>query len=511
MRTFFVVLTTILFYLLTYSSASDEFSQFDLYFTSTLVALAVCIQLSICFFINNIYLKHITLSFFLILNISSINLIINQQFMFQPSYIRYIGISLGLFIIITLMDAMSKNGLLAKVVMASLSLAISVVLIQTNFQNDFLTQEQPRNLASSAENINLVKFIEKPNVYFISFDSLIPKSITKPYMSINKTAYHDILDDEFKNFNNFFADFVPTKESLNSLLAFDRNYFIENYYSKSWYGFFSGRKSSPLLEIFKHNGYQTNTFFKSAYFGKRGPLVDNYFLEHENKGICQFIEGRIRKLIAFFSYCNFTEQRWVWSIEKRLMGRNSIQSNGTKHSSSVEFMLKNMREGLTRTKPQIFVSYIYSPGHARKDYDIGNSDHREEFMSQFKERSKRTAIELKNIIDFVKQRDPKSILFVFGDHGPFMSRHMNYEDDEVFFVHDRFAVYGGIHPRNRCADSFDKPYNEKFVTILQVAHMIVRCLSGGIDAFKKPVDYRLPPSSLYGIDGNSRYESFLYE
>lgn len=71
----------------------------------------------------------------------------------------------------------------------------------------------------------------------------------------------------------------------------------------------------------------------------------------------------------------------------------------------------------------------------------------------------------------------------------------------------RIGVYGGIHPPDRCAESFATPYNPDFMTILQGAHMIIRCLSGGKNAFLTPEDYRLPISNP---KDPIRYEDYRY-
>jgi len=48
-----------------------------------------------------------------------------------------------------------------------------------------------------------------------------------------------------------------------------------------------------------------------------------------------------------------------------------------------------------------------------------------------------------------------------------------------------------------------------YMTVSQGALMIIRCLSGGEDAYIKKRAYRLPDEFITG--GKDRYESYLYE
>ena len=167
-----------------------------------------------------------------------------------------------------------------------------------------------------------------------------------------------------------------------------------------------------------------------------------------------------------------------------------------------------MQAGLERQTPQILVSYIYSPGHTEKTYNHDNQAKREKYKKEYLENSVTTAVELEKIITFLKEKDPTAILYVAGDHGPWLSRKVKYKDNPEFYVQDKYAVFGGIFPKDNCAQSFSKPYTDKFMTISYGSHMIIRCLSGGKDAFIKLDDITLPQKTA---EGHDRYENYLYE
>jgi hypothetical protein len=112
------------------------------------------------------------------------------------------------------------------------------------------------------------------------------------------------------------------------------------------------------------------------------------------------------------------------------------------------------------------------------------------------------------LVSFVDRYDPEAIVYVFGDHGPWISRQDSIEENEVFFVQDRFGVYGGIHPAERCNDALTAANDQGFMTVLQGAHMIISCLSGGEDAFLVKEDYLLPDPVNVEY---KRYDKYIYE
>ena len=112
------------------------------------------------------------------------------------------------------------------------------------------------------------------------------------------------------------------------------------------------------------------------------------------------------------------------------------------------------------------------------------------------------------MISFLKKKDPSAILFVLGDHGLWLSRQIKYEDDKEFFLQDRYAAYGGFFPSDKCGTSFAKPYSQNYITAIQGMHMIIRCLSGGENAFIELDDHRLGAKEIKGLDD---YENYLYE
>ena len=40
----------------------------------------------------------------------------------------------------------------------------------------------------------------------------------------------------------------------------------------------------------------------------------------------------------------------------------------------------------------------------------------------------------------VNKEDPNAILYVFGDHGPYLSKSLKFDDNKTFYVQDKLVV-----------------------------------------------------------------------
>jgi hypothetical protein len=431
-------------------------------------------------------------SVFLILNIYSTHLGMSSEFIHSSSNFKIIASLIGLFVcysIFSMMDEIKKARLWIP--------AFVFMILAGNIIYHVVKTEEPNYQVSSQNNIKLVDFKEKPNVYILLFDSLIPKALLKKYMGLEKVKYHDVLGKNFYRFKNFFTDGVSSKIMINMFLAFNKNYYFS--LGSERYHFFQGKSQSLLFNIFRHNGYEINTAHDTRYFGDEGgPHVDNYYMR-QRLAVCSYLPENT-KLTAFFGYCELMEIPFIKSFVGGLVSSTNQEP--------FEFIMNIFKKGLSRPKPKIFVTYIWSPGHTQKSYDHENKKKREVYAARFQKNSEKTAEYLEEMITFVKGKDPSAFIYVLGDHGPILSRRVEYKNDKEFFVQDHYGVYGGFYPADKCKASFAKPYSQKYVTAIQGMHMIIRCLSGGENAFIKLDDYRLQEKRIEGTDN---YENYLYE
>jgi hypothetical protein len=403
------------------------------------------------------------------------------------------------FILFTLMKMADDSIRMARLLSAIAVFATTGVLLHTLLPSGIRHGPVPGTGKTSAQNIRLVDFKSKPNVYFIGFDSIWPKTLLQAHMGIDTTPYNKVLDAKFRRFPNFFANRIVTRKSLNALLALDMDYYQRLTKDESVNLFFPGLAPSPLLEIFKYNGYETTTLYDGLYFGaEKGPHVNNY-LVNRTLSVCDFVASEL-KAYTFWGYCALVRKKaFILTLDR--LGIIDWMS-------PINFLSKQIQKAALKDSPQFFLAYIYAPGHTNKLFDRKNPESVENYKQSYLQKSKLATDYLEEIISLLDKEDPNAILYVFGDHGPLLSRKDIFEDNPAFFVQDRFGIYGGIYPPDRCTGSISKAYSQAFLTLVQGAHMIIACLSGGENAYITPEEYRLPK---LGTKTQLRYEDYLYE
>ena len=498
MKKLLVIVVTALFFALTYASGPDEFNTSDLYALGCLFPIVIGAQLLIAhFLIRSRFLQNLFLSGCATANILSVNLILNDAYTALPQFVWLLTVLLAVFILFSIMNMMDDYPRMAKVITIIVASAVIGIVAEAVVFSGKSLEATADPGKTSAKNIRLVDFKTRPNVYFIAFDALMPRVLVRKFLELETTPYHDFLDAHLRPFRNMFADKVATRRALNSLLAFDLDYFAR--FGKKP-GLFSGRIPSPLLEIFKHNGYTTNTLYQNPRFGKeKGPYVDNYFTER-GYGVCEFLNEDF-KYLTFLGYCQLRTMKSFTSLLERLNLSNDL--------NEIDFLLANLRSGLDEGKPQMFLSYIFSPKHTPKSFRWRKSQTVDKYRQTYLRNSSTTAEYFEQLITFISREDPSAILYVFGDHGAFVPRSKEARNnDSSRHIQGRYGVYGGIYPPDRCSESLSEPYTENFTTVMQGAHMIIRCLADGEDAFIAPINYRL---GHFGTKSFHRYEDYLYE
>ena len=343
-------------------------------------------------------------------------------------------------------------------------------------------------------NIQHVSFRETPNIYFISFESLIPRSLLKKHYGLDTSRFHDLFDANFRRFPNFFSDSIWTRESLNMILALDKEMFFRAN-SKYQRNLFSGVQPSPLLNILRTNGYETGSYyFHPAFFGRsKGSHIDRY-THHSGYGICHLLDTATQP-IAFWGYCTlFGEARWRSPV------RYSEYLNHYKRVS-------------TNEKPQFLMAHIEVPYHiedGRFRYD--DQSWRSGEIRRYSHRLNTEATPyLEVLLEHLQNHDPDAILYVYGDHGPRLSHGMSFEDNPTFVVQDRLGVLGGVYPPDACATYFDETLSKGYMTTLDGVHAILRCLSGGQSVLKTPRELPIRARDIIPEGLTLSYKEFRYE
>lgn len=510
MKFLLLSLLTVFFLLQTYSSAPEEFAPVDRVAIPLLTVLVVLLEIAIAYLIRRfLLLQNILLAIVAVANVIAVHLFLVGSFLSHPLWLQLLLSGGGFFLALTVFSIASEHRAYAIVGATLLAASCLFSLAHTEYRiaigNKVSSTTMHGNGLTSASNIRLVEFRKRPNVYFIEFDSLLPRTLMRLHFGIEGTAYHDVLDKEFRSFKNTFADAVATRASLNSLLALDHQHFtsLSRMPKSRHVKLFQGMEPSPLFQIFKHNGYTTNTLFNSNYFGPaKGPFVDKYWI-NVPKGACEFMDKNIISY-AFFGYCELRNIEWF----NRWTGADL-------EKSKVSFLLDSIRKSILSGKPQVWVAYIYSPGHTKKSHTWNDKESMENYINIYIENSRQTAKYIRQIVEFIHENDPQGILLIFGDHGPWLSRGMRRDSDPSFYYRDRYGIYGGVFPADVCADWFSKSDADdlaKFVTPIMVARQTIECLSSGVRVNIQDDEFRPLERNKDGyLHGTAKYEDFFYE
>ena len=394
-----------------------------------------------------------------------------------------VGFALALYVLSRGGVRLVRSGGLALVASSSF-LAMLILVLRLEFgegENGYYSdgwEDHPK--------VRSVTFKETPNLYFVGFDSITPEAVMRKYMGIGTTDFHRLMDSQMRRFRNLFANAVPTIHSISTMMALDQDIYIEDGKVR-WPRYFSGHDLSPLIWLLGQNGYQTTSIYENTYFGHaRGPHIDNYAVNNQS-ALCSLLDQGIRPL-AFAGYC--------WDL-------------GSERPAAADFLVRRLA-GVDRASPQFVIAHLYLPGHTPMAFDYGNTKDRGRFVSVFEENFNRAAIHLEQIIEHLRDNDPDAILFVFGDHGAWLSRGSDVEDDPAFFLQDRFGILGGVYARDRCAPQLDDAEQKGYVTSLDVVHAIIECLSDGQSPLLEPRRDRFWTGEL-PEDHSYKYEDFLYE
>lgn len=335
-----------------------------------------------------------------------------------------------------------------------------------------------------------VKFENKPNVYILSYDALIPPAIASEYLGLEKLDYVSVLEEyNGRFFKNTFSDGDATQNSLNTVLYLD---------PAIWAGMgrnrdmaFSGIAPSPVFDIFRSNGYKINTAFSGKYL-LQGKYIDAFTSHRTSESYCKFALPWY--YLQHLGYC---------SVKINVINKMFPRSDGD-HIGFEEQLIDNFEKRFGASQPWLSFIYIISPGHTPRNY-THTPQEQIRFKKRFTVGQTDAADHLRSLMALISANDPKGIILVFGDHGAWLSRALKLDNKGAgFILKDRHAVLSSIYPGDACSAYMGPVASDHFVTPSRLVRQLITCLSGGID----PIDWEVDYSGPYG--GYS-FGDFIYE
>ena len=478
----------------TYISSASAFSDADL---KTIIefggAVAAALLLGILFFLRRRWLANAALALATMASVGTAYLVHTELYL-GGNWIVIILLSIAagaaLFVAFRIIDEQRWGG----VVLSAMAL-IGLMIVVDNYK---VARAGP--VFGDATNIREISFQETPNLYFISFDALVPRALLNKHLQLETTDFHDLFEERFRRFPNLFVDAFATKHSLYTILSLDPSVYASQRAALAAKGndpdpfLFSGQNSSPLFGILRNNGYEITTIYASTYFGnKKGPYVDNYITLYEHT-VCGLLDPKIRAL-SFWGYCSRIDlggRRW---------------DDLSVHRTAAPILKVDVSDG-----PQFVMAHLNYPGHVKKSsYRHDDASEFSAYQARYLERSNYAARQLDAIVRHLEENDPGAILLVYGDHGTMASQGVKFEDNPTFVVQANYGVLGGVYPREACAAWFDEVATaQNYMTVLDAVHALLRCLSGGESALAQPRNRTIffGPANSYDL---SIFEEQLYE
>ena len=335
-----------------------------------------------------------------------------------------------------------------------------------------------------------IRLNERPNIYLIGFDAMIPREAASLLLDVAPLAYDESARDLGMTVeDNVFAAFTPSSQSFDSLMTLDdKAAFPGN-------GYFSGRQPSPLAALFRANGYRVETGSSLPfYFGTAGAGVDGHIFPVKNllsdSSLCRFASETVRAY-GTFGLCRF----FAVSGPSLLFDEN-IDYRDPKaelFDSVWHQMVLDRIAAPADDLPKLGIYYYYYPvGHAPNDFDSFDPVQLEVYRNRFEVQADLAARVIREIVAVVRERDPNAILAFFGDHGVKISRTINWEEDTAFWVRDNHAVfYAAATFGASCAvpDQSDSYREPTYTTLGRKIASIVRCLSSNPEVLDALVNF----------------------
>ena len=470
--------------------------------------ILVSIQMIIIFFIfkNNFFNKInfiniLILSLFLSFNLYTLILSTSSFFIFSNYKMKLLFCLISLIIVIFLITLIFEKKKIINILIL-FYLAINAYYILNYFIINI------GNEIKIERNLKKIKIISGINIHIFSFEALIPSSVAKQNLGVEKVLYDEVLKkNNFRILQNNFADNIATSDALNSIL-YGNTIQWRSISNKKKYSFFSGRSNSPLMQILRNNGYKIYTGYYHQYMGQPGKFVDEYLtfrsikiknnkLQKIYPTFCQFKMPWYH--FQLFGYCDFLKVIFKTNKSNEFVDATEFNNH---------FIEKVMNDD---TKPIFSILHLYSPGHVTANLKGLN------YVNYFKEKRLEVETYFNSIIKNLKRnKNKKSIIIIIGDNGSFQTWDSlendksfikfkkNQKDFDKFKIIDRYAVFGSYYLHNlKCDNEENQILNNLYNTNGMLINKLMYCISNKDEYFNKDIKYNLP--------GNVEYSNFIYE
>jgi hypothetical protein len=427
---------------------------------------------------------------------SIVFLLFSFKLSLYPYLTRYglelVFIALGMILFIFYFLKFQKSFLY----LTKVRIVVVLILVSPIILDIFSYNSKPQN------NLNLenIKLVNRPNIYLLAFDSLIPPALAKKNIKNHNFKYIDFLNDNFFSFSKGVNLQVPTWHALNAVMRLDQ----QDYHRIG--GYFEGLEPSPLSIIAKNNGYKITAAYEtngappsikmegvSSHIEK---MITPEGFDLEVSTLCRDLGDNTLLSWRLFGACDILK-----FLKEDYTGVFSIFLDSP--PNNWYDTISNSIIDIKKSEPGIGFFYTYNPwGHTSSSYNHLNSDNRESFKQQFLASDSHFVNYMGKLRKTILSIDPNSIVVVFGDHGVWLSRGMTVDNNDPYFIYtDRHKVEIAVmQTKNNCSKKSElQKIDREFVTPSIVLMGIFDCL----------MDYQTPLASSILLPNIGSHEDIL--
>lgn len=418
----------------------------------------------------------------------SLFILILDDFLYMLLYAQVLSSCVVMAVLVTVYSIAGKQGNNIKAINYVL-LAMAII----PFSGAVFDQTRSAGSIETDEYSNF-KFTSKPDIYLVSIDALIPSTLAKAYLSIDRLPYEEALFEGGHIFRNAFSSYARTYLTLNSVMRLaNPKYLADPKYPELSENYFYGQSDSPIARIFRENGYnvRTGTRFGEAA-AMAGPFISQPKLSEDTSiADSRFCVVSSKANYALFLLCpiaNFINKGHLFPDLSDRYKKLIVEYQSIEDYSS----------------PQL--KYFYASNitsHVGTSFRFDDRKMIDEYSIKYENDAENVYKYLSEILNSIRKKNRKSIVFVFGDHGAFLSNSIPFEKDPNLVVTDKYGVFASIALNTSTCptDKFSYYKGNGYITPERVLASIIRCLTDNKNNF----------DSIMNFKEEHNFSEYLYE
>ncbi|NND63579.1 MAG: sulfatase-like hydrolase/transferase, partial [Flavobacteriaceae bacterium] len=342
------------------------------------------------------------------------------------------------------------------------------LISQYNFTNSW--QEQP-------DDIENAEFSVRPNIYLIQPDGYSSFSeIEKGYYHHNNNQFKDYLEGHgFVNYPNFRSNYVSTLSSNSSLFTMRHHFYNRGH---GWNEALNSRqiimKDNTVLSVLKKNGYKTHFMAEKPYLLVNRPELG-------------------------FDYINYSYEDIPFITDGLDLKRDVLED--VKSQISIDSI-----------RPKFYFLQIFNPGHINNKSIATAEAERTKWLESLTKAN----LKLKNLIDFITEKDPNAMIVIMSDHGGYVGLERKGELYDKTQDRDKlYSIFGSLLSI-KWEENVTDSYQKELKSPVNLFRVLFTHLSGNVQYLEKLEDnssyaiiYRGAPKGIYKYidnDGNVTFE-----